>query len=183
MNRYDLVVGHAVHKVIGSVALLGREAGATRLREVAWTTAGDLLADPSKKLGLRKRAAQLVVASTAAVYARIFLPPCDWTLLGTEVAIDGGRIDLVWRVDDGRVVYDELKLGGSLDLPRGPGRTSRQVHAYADHGLAAHGAAFAGVRLCLLGAPRQSLLIGPGAAVRRLIDTELWFADIEEAAA
>jgi hypothetical protein len=179
VNRYDLIVGEQAHRAVAAIARLGRRAGMPALEEAAWEVAGELMAK-HRDLGLRARAGRLVVGSAAAVYARVFLPPASWTLRDAEVDIEGGRLDLVWDTDDARVVYDEVKLVGSLDRPRGEGRTSRQVRAYLAHGNITHGDAFGGVRLVLLGAPRHSMLIGPGERRARLVDTPLWFAELGE---
>jgi hypothetical protein len=140
-----------------------------------WPIAIHLL--PSGSLGPRTRAGRLTVASLAAVYVTCFLPPDGWTLVGVEQELgDAGRVDLVWRGPAGELLYDELKLAATLAPPTGgdgPGR--RQSARYAAHGSLEHGARFAGVRLILLGAPRHSMLVGPGGRLRRLTDTPYWF--------
>jgi hypothetical protein len=140
-----------------------------------WPIAIHLL--PSGSLGPRTRAGRLTVASLAAVYVTCFLPPDGWTLVGVEQELgDAGRVDLVWRDPAGELLCDELKLAATLAPPTGgdgPGR--RQSARYAAHGSLEHGARFAGVRLILLGAPRHSMLVGPGGRLRRLTDTPYWF--------
>lgn len=179
-ESYQRMVGTLTHRAVADIA--GRGPGLTdeELASQAWTTARELVrAQP--ELGSRSRAARLVIATSAAVYVRCFLPPAPWSLSGAEVEIEGGRIDLVWTAPDTSVVYDELKLAGALGRPTGQGPTSRQTARYSAHGLATHGERFAGVRLVLLGAPRHSMLIGPGDRLRRLADTPFWFEGKKEA--
>jgi len=167
------ITGALAHLTIADIARLSRTATEPELLERAWSLAGTLVRDAG--LGSRARCCRLEIAGAAGVYVRYFLPPVSWTLVGSEVEIDDGRLDLVWATE-GAVLYDELKLTAGHGLPTGEGPTRRQAARYSVHGSATYGERFAGVRLVLLGAPRHSQLIGPGAALQRLIDTPFWFA-------
>lgn len=174
METYDTTVGELAHLAIAQIAAIGRAEGQGDLGPRAWSIAGELVRG-RPQLGYRSRAARLSVASAAAVYAGYFLPPAGWHLIGSEIEIPGGRLDLGWRSEDDLIIYDEIKLAASQGSKRGDGPTSRQVARYAAYGVAEHGAQFAGVRLILLGTPRRSMLVGPGDRLVRLTDTALWF--------
>lgn len=88
--------------------------------------------------------------------------PLGWDLVGTEVRLAGGVADLVWS-DGDRFVIDELKSG----VPRARGgRVADQLTRLACGGTKRWGAAFAGVRLVPLAAPRAT-------SFHRLIDSQL----------
>jgi len=166
------LVGAATHRAIGRLVEDPAAWSDGDLDRRASLLAGRLLAEhPEAPL---RRQARRQVARDAAAYARWFLPPAGWTLLGSEVPLgDAGRVDVAWRTGDGEVVYDEVKRAATADAPS-PSWV-RQALRYAAHGRGAHGDAFAGVRLILLGAPRSSRLITGHGASQPLPGTALWF--------
>lgn len=171
---HSLILGELVHRAVAEIAGgdLGRPA--TEIVETCWPIAIRL--SRARPLGTRARAAKLTVASLTAVYIRYFLPPKGWTLLAAELDLGGdGRVDLAWSGPRDEILFDEVKVAAALGQrgDDGPGR--RQAARYAANGSRRCGDRFAGVRLVLLGAPRHSMLVGPGDRLRRLADTEFWF--------
>lgn len=170
---YAVQLGSITHLLIGLLARDLRGLTAEAVLSEIWAAAGRLAT--RDRFGSRARAARITAAGAAATYYRYFMPPATWLLAGVEVEIEAGRIDLAWQSPDGVVVFDELKLASGRGRARGAGPTDRQTRRYLAHGDASLGDRFGGVRLVLLGAPRHSMLVGPGALLRRLPDTALWF--------
>ena len=172
-EAYAIALGAVAHRLVGLLATEYRHLTGPALLAELWSAAGRLAT--TERFGRRARAARMGAAGAAAVYQRYFLPPADWTLIGVEVAIDGGRLDLAWELPGSTVVFDEVKLAFGRSRAGGNGPTDRQVRRYLAHGDATFGERFGGVRLLRLGAPRTSMLVGPGSRLRRLADTTLWF--------
>jgi len=150
-------VGTAIHSLIGELAVASCLSQPPDLWDAAWEGAGRLI--PTAEFGRRARAARISVASAACVYVARFLPPRDWTLLGTEVGVGKRhRVDLAWRTPAGEVVYDEVKDTFVLIIPRGDSDHRRQARRYAALGEATE-PRFGGVRLLYLGSPTRSLLV------------------------
>lgn len=100
-------------------------------------------------------------SSAANVYL-LRCRPLGWDLVGVEVRLGAAVADLVWS-DGDRFVIDELKSGA----PRARGgRVADQLTRLACGGTERWGAAFAGVRLVPLAAPRTT-------SFHRLIDSQL----------
>lgn len=170
---YPAIVGTLVHRLVGAVAHESRTADGIALPELCWARAGELVREAG--LGSRARGARLEIAGAAARYLRWFLPPSSWTLAGVELEIAEGRLDLAWASPADMVLYDEVKHGVGRGTPDDAGPARRQAARYAAHGAAAHGGAFAGVRLVLLRSPRRSLLVLPGNVARPLVESPYWF--------
>jgi hypothetical protein len=174
-SRYAMDLGSITHALVGYLATECRTRTGPELGRLLWAAAGRLAT--AERFGRRARTARMSAAGAAAVYHRYFLPPPAWRLIGVELDIEGGRIDLGWELEASTVVFDELKLAFGRSRPRGFGPTTRQARNYLAHGKVTFGERFAGVRVLLLGAPRHSMLVGPGDQLRRLSDTPLWFAE------
>jgi hypothetical protein len=171
---YRMSVGKLAHRTVAEVA--GGDLSRSTRETVAECWPVVIRLAPAGSLGARTRAARITAASLAAVYVRFFLPPPGWTLTAVEAQLaDDGRVDLVWVSSEGTVVFDELKLAGTSGRSGGDGPDRRQAARYSAYGSRIHGERFGGVRLVMLGAPRHSMLVGPGARLCRLSDSPLWF--------
>lgn len=171
-ERFPREIGERTHRVVGELARLGQDLSEMDRTELAWTLAIQAMAE--RPLSSRLRAGRLMIAGNAAVYGRFLLPPKPWWLVGSEVpTLDGGRLDLVWEHPDGRVMYDELKITMGARDPMAMTATREQSGRYLADGMARH-AAFVGVRICALGAPRHSRLLASGRLLR-VCETEFWF--------
>lgn len=173
VQEHATALGSVAHQLIAELVTDLRDRDEPAVLIDLWARAGRLAT--RERFGSRARAARISAAGAAATYRRYFLPTPDWTILGVELPIDGGRVDIAWEGPGSVIVFDEIKLAFGRSRARGAGPTDRQVRGYLAHGEAAFGERFGGVRLLLLGAPRYSMLIGPGSQLRRLSETALWF--------
>jgi len=107
---------------------------------------------PVHRIGLRAR-----LRSTWWRYADAFPPSSGSRFLGSEVAVPGGRLDLLWRSPSGLLFADENKTGAllyPLDRPA-VGQARRQLQG----ALVTYGAEFAGIRILSFAAPWESLFL------------------------
>lgn len=102
-----------------------------------------------------RQAARQRLASAAAIYFRYFVRT-DWEFIGSEVAGDRCRYDLVWQDADGIVFVDELKSGRG-DAREHVDAAKEQIARELANG-STHWERFGGVRLLWLGAPGKSRL-------------------------
>jgi hypothetical protein len=174
-------VGTAAHRLVGHVATYGRDLPPADRHSLLWTAAGDLF--PDRSMARRGRSGRMSAVGRASAYAARFLPPRSWRLLGVEYDLDeAGVVDLAWSSETGVVLYDELKTGpGRLTGPASEEDVA-QAARYAASGADRH-AAFGGVRLLYLVAPRASLLVRPDGSAMALAVTPYLFGDDEEVAA
>jgi len=154
-------VGIAAHRLIAGVLEQGiRPAGPLRtaqLLEGARRACGDL---PGGAIG---RGLVLEVASSAACYILLFLPPPPWSFEGSEFPLGGGKADLVFSNSvSGRWVIDEVKT--MLPWAGPEGSHASQIDRYLRAGAARWGRLFIGVRLCMVNRPTASLIYRAGAA-------------------
>jgi hypothetical protein len=162
------------HELIATIAARDpRDDVATLLAEIS--SLAPALACRQSGLGSRTRAATLVAMTSAATYVRRFLPPPTCRLIGTEMPVEGGRVDLVWGTGADGIIYDEVKLASGAGSHMVDGAALQQVLRYATAGRARHGDAFLGVRLLLLGAPRSSLFFDPAGRQQLLSGTRFQF--------
>lgn len=149
------VRGNAKHELVGGLLSDG-------IRHPSWkeivrrATALDLLDNPA----IKYRQAMLAhVCVGTALYFRFFLPHDGWEFVGTEVALDGCRYDLLWKDEQGRYVADELKTGrlavGAVESLEE--QLSRELQA----GVKAYGEAFRGIRVLFPAAVRDSFFATP----------------------
>ncbi len=127
----------------------------------------------------RPHVGKLMTASMGISLGRHFLPPPEWAVRGVEEPLEDGRVDVVYELpmtDDAApaVIVDEYKIALSRAAGR-EGPAIRQCREYAAAGRRIFGAAFLGVRLILLGAPRQSLFVAPDGSTTPLHETPYWF--------
>jgi hypothetical protein len=148
-----VTLGIKSHEFIGG--LLG-----TGLREAATTEIARLagVAVDRDLCITHRQATRARLRTDAHIYFRHFAPTAAWTLVGWEVRAGSCRLDLVWRDEAGRVWADELKTGRFTKLDQG---VSAQVERQLEGGARRWGPAFAGVRLCLFGAPNESPALTP----------------------
>lgn len=113
----------------------------------------------------RGRAVGMVVR-----YLTGFAAPAGWSVLGTELTVDGGRVDVAWAHEDGRVLFDEIKgvRGQSYGLTTGQ-LTQASRHCAA--GAARFGDRFVGVRVVMVMNTAHSVLVTPGGSMVPLADS------------
>lgn len=169
---FRLEVGVRVGLVIAGLAAGNRRNLGYHLGEVLLEATNAVFTE--RPMRRQAKAGRQRVAGLAAVYYRNFLPPAGWTLLGAELPLGSGRVDLAWELPDARVVVDELKAIGYSDRLL-VAETRAQVERYLDAGCERWGERFAGVRLIALGAPYYSLYL-PNLRERIALDqTEFFF--------
>ena len=97
----------------------------------------------------------------AVRYLTGFAAPAGWSVLGTELAVDGGRVDVAWAHADGRVMFDEIKgvRGQHYGLTTGQ---LAQVTRHCAAGEARFGDRFVGVRVVMVMNTAHSVLVTPG---------------------
>lgn len=170
-DDYAVVVGDRAHRIVGRILGTGPLPADRIARATALLAAGrDVLAEHPAHF--RQRAVLSQAVGSAAAYLHWFAPEPPWTILGAEVPAAGGFIDLVFTHPDGTVVADEMKFG----LSRATETALRpQVDRYLEAGAAEWGAAFAGVRLCAVGAPRTSRFYPVGKKRSLLLAETPWW--------
>ncbi|MBN1093443.1 hypothetical protein JKP75_13245 [Blastococcus sp. TML/M2B] len=143
-------VGVLVHATIGTLAARTRTPTAAELR-IAADRAMHMFAP------IEARAHRQNIASLTGSYFWHLLPPPGWLFAGTELDVGVGRIDLLWRDRDDRVLIDEIKAGS----PRGISlaRTSAQVTRYGDCATRLWPDQFIGIRLLSLTEPHRSVFV------------------------
>ena len=144
------LMGTAAHQVIAALVSEGeRNPDLDTIRAA-------VLAHPSNRAAITYRqSARQRLMTAAAAYFDHFPPLDDWVLVGSEVPAGACRFDLVWADSKERIWVDELKTGrsaGRVGLTQVASQVKRQVTA----GSNLYGAAFAGVRVCLLAAPGKA---------------------------
>jgi len=150
-------VGTLTHSVVAVLAArpAGRVGGA--LATECYRVASPLVAPGHAS---RRHAVIFEAVGHCVTYLIAYRPAAPWTLHAAEHPVPGGRIDLVWMLPDGAVLYDEIKtthVGATSPDPE----WLRQTRRYAEAGAATHGTAFRGVRLVVLGAPATSQHVTP----------------------
>jgi hypothetical protein len=174
-REFRIAQGTYTHELVAEVARRSRTEPPAFIDAALRSMAAEVVSDAI--WGRRTRTARLVACGQAAIYKSCFLPPQNWILLGTEVEIEGGRLDALWEIPEfGGVLYDEVKTSQSLRIPTGPGPTAEQVARYVDHGVrnSTPERPFIGVRLLFLASPGSSRLVTPTGS-RLLSETEFWF--------
>lgn len=173
---YDREVGQRVHQLLA-------EYGRRRERppvEVVFADAVQIVKD-MPFYGRRRPGPQRLATLTAVGLELI--PPIAWTLIGSELQCQPGRVDLAWEAPPefqpapGVVIFDELKAGAMPGHLR-TGEVTEQVERYVRFGQQAFGARFAGVRLVALSLPGSSVFYRPsptGAVAVPLLHTHFWF--------
>jgi hypothetical protein len=172
-REFRAAQGTYAHELVAEIARRSRTESPAVIDAALWAIAGEVVTD--EIWGRRTRTARLVATGQASIYRSCFLPPQDWILVGTEVEIDGGRLDAVWELpENGGIIYDEIKSSQSLRIPHGPGPTADQVARYIDYGRRTLGESFIGVRLIFLASPGSSRLVTPTSSTL-LAETRFWF--------
>lgn len=145
-------VGLAVHLVIAELMREGRRQ--PTLQELLIVAAGSALM--RKRVGSYRQAARQRLLTATSVYLRYFVPGPEWRFVGSEVAVPGARLDLVFEAVDGRVMADEIKTG-RLSATEQAG-FEEQIQRQLRGGGELYGTDFAGVRGLLLWAPSRSFI-------------------------
>lgn len=118
---------------------------------------------------IEARAHRQNMTSGVFCFFRFLLPPTEWRFVGAEVALGPGRIDLLWRDVQGRMLLDEVKTGSSRQLLLS--RTHRQVQTYLDCAIDTWGDRLTGLRLLSTSDPGRSLFFHADGRHEPLLDT------------
>jgi hypothetical protein len=145
-------IGVAVHATIGSLAAHTRSPTVAELQKAADRALGSFAP-------IEARAHKQNVASLAGSYYWHLLPPATWLFAGTELDVGAGRVDLLWRDSDDRLLIDEIKAGSAREL--GLARTAAQITRYLDCATQRWPDQFIGIRLLSLADPHRSVLVRP----------------------
>lgn len=100
-------------------------------------------------------------------YAAEFKLPPGTRLVGCEIAVAGGRLDLLWRLPGRRLLGDELKSGALMDAFDGDLIRSQLARQLAGT-TARYGKDLLGLRLVSLVVPENSLLFQPDGRISSL---------------
>jgi len=160
------LVGIVTHLTIAEMLRRDRGSGGATLATDAFSVASPHVPPGHAS---RRHAVLFEVVGYVVCYLNRCLPGPSWRFHGAELTVPGGRVDIVWAGPDGACLYDEIKttrLGGATSV--GPVWVE-QARRYAITGRDAHGPAFAGVRLVVLGALHSSAVIAPDGAVTGLL--------------
>ncbi len=111
---------------------------------------------PPHLAAVHRQALLSFLVPMAASYLRHFARP-GWTLLGSEVIVNGVALDLLWQRAE-RLEADEVKSSASQPqafMPAAQEQALAQAHAARDH----FGPEFAGVRIVALAMPPASVWV------------------------
>jgi hypothetical protein len=154
-------VGRLIHQAIAELAT---ETSYDGFGPATFTAAA------SRQLGgfrpIEARAHRQNVAAGIAVYFGWLRLPSPWAFVGAELQLGGGRTDLLWRHDDGRLLVDEIKTGNPRRLLLRA--TREQVERYLALGRQQWGPRFVGVRLLSTADPVTSLFVDADGATSPL---------------
>lgn len=165
-----VAVGHIDRRKVGALAhalIEGLLADGERQPDPVRISAAAALLPGLAQAGPYRMAVRQRIVTAAAIYFRLFAPDGRWVLSGAELRGPGARFDLVWRSTVG-VVVDELKSGRAAtrrELAALQDQSAREIRAGTD----LFGEEFLGVRVVILGAPRDSYLASPDGRVAPLV--------------
>jgi hypothetical protein len=147
-------LGNGKHALIGEMLEAGIRTPSTA-ETLAWAArkAAEQTLPVTTRMALRTRYATAVV--------RFFghcCPPTEWTFLGREIDVPGGRIDFLWETDDGRLVGQEIKTGDLLD-PINDDLVATQVASQVAGAAVSLGERFAGILVHHLAAPSRAFFV------------------------
>ena len=145
-------IGVAVHAAIGALAAVTRCPTTAQLQAAANRALGDFAP-------IEAHAHKQNVAALAGSYFWHLLPPAQFVFAGTELDLGAGRVDLLWRDSDDRLLIDEIKAGSPRELSLA--RTTAQVGRYLDCATRLWPDQCLGVRLLCLVDPHRSVLVRP----------------------
>ena len=147
--------GTLAHEGIGRLLLAGGSPSMSEIDQVV----RDLMPDYRKDINFRSF--RLRVGSGIRAYMWRFALDQPWRLIGREVQVGTGRVDILWW-NGTEYLIDEIKTGLITQMTL-QGAASQQTDRYAADGLAAYGTAFLGVRCLPLLDPRSAeLKVAPG---------------------
>ena len=173
----QLAVGIAVHRTIATLCVLDDRD--RRFRDFSTVAAAASAALGRVPMTRENRYLVPRVVEYACLYADRFLPPQDWTFIGAEVPLDGGRrVDLAWadprsggRPAKPQVLLDEIKVDGYVDRTRQRTTWEQQALDYLQLAAAQRRVDVLGVRVLTLNTPRRSVLLTSDSAKKLLVDT------------
>ncbi len=145
-------VGVAVHATIGTLAATTRTPTTEQLQAAANRALGAFAP-------IEVRAHKQNTAALSGCYFWHLLPPDTFAFAGAELDLGAGRVDLVWRDGDDRLLVDEIKAGSAREL--GLARTATQIARYLDCATRLWADQFLGIRLLCLADPHRSVLVRP----------------------
>lgn len=149
-------IGQAAHLVLGELLEAGQLAPSQEDLFAA-VAASELV---TKRVATYRQVAKQRLLTAISLYYRHFLPDGRWRFFARELAVEGGRLDLVWRSAGRRILADELKTGWPRD-PEERGNLESQLERQLAGAGKRFGSSFAGIRILLLGAPARSFLLRP----------------------
>jgi len=161
---FDAKIGTLVHEVLSQVVDVCQRLGLDH--------SGPLIDDAIRGVVLdrgmgRGDKARLMVAGRVAGYLTSWLPASPTGLLGAEVRVTQGRVDLAWSHPERGTFYDEVKTWRH-DQKVVDSTALDQVEKYIDAGVKTYGTRFAGVRLITLGNRTAALWFRPDGLIEKL---------------
>lgn len=154
-GRFDQIVGVLTHATIARVLTATESEIGGDLPMFALARTREIVRN-SRTGGIPRNARLILrVATSTGAYLNRFMPGSEWSFLGGEVPVPGGRVDLAWQHSDGRVLFDELKTT-KQNAPIGI-QDQAQIRHYAMAGQEMFGSKFVGIRYIPLMYPGAAL--------------------------
>lgn len=143
-------MGAAAHRVIASLAAATTAPNYVQIK--------DAVARALPHLGENEaRAHRQNLIGQAVTYFQRLTPGTGWSFHGSEVHLGVGRVDLLWRADDGRLLVDEIKTGHRAFF--GIATHLSQGRHYLRECRRLYGPRVNGLRLLCISSPRHSLYL------------------------
>lgn len=154
----EALAGSVAHRVLFQLLSPGDSPDALAVAEVADVLARtDNLLRLSSATAHARRALRQCATGAVLMYVRHLLPPSLWEVAGVDIAVVGGRIDVLWR-NGANLLIDEIKTGHAAATLSS---TTRQVKRYVHSLSTAEDLRLAGLPdVRLTERPRNGRLIG-----------------------
>jgi hypothetical protein len=178
MSTWHVAIGALAHMCAAELAQFrGQPPTVIARRATEWVAAN---VKDVRVLGNMPKA-RMQIAAAACSYMHRFAPGLDAKYLGSEIAFDGGRIDLAWDVPDHGVIIDELKTQTWVRLDINSAMLE-QARRYKSFGVNQWGGGFCGVRLLPLRHPAEARFVPARGPIMRLADSVVsgipWMASL-----
>lgn len=143
-------MGAAAHRVIATLAAATTAPNYAQIK--------DAVSGALPHLGeMEARAHRQNLVGQAVTYFGRLGPGPGWSFHGAEVRLGVGRVDLLWRTEDGRLLVDEVKTGHRAFF--GTAIQLEQGRLYLRQCRRLYGPSVTGLRLLCLSSPRHSLFL------------------------
>jgi hypothetical protein len=159
-------VGAACHRIIANLAQRSHNPSLEQIKQEVRRHLRHLAENEG-------RAHRQNLTGLTDTYFRELAPGQQWRFHGSEVHLGNGRVDLLWKAADGRLMVDELKTGHWTFF--GTREHHEQARRYLHDTRDLFGPHVVGLRLLCLTRPRNSLyLTNPLGQFGPLLPPQQW---------